>query len=356
NSAYIAYQKERYDKVLDIMSAIKFQGKRERALRAYMMGLSFSRVEEFRSALRSFKIALSLGAVQKDINYEMGQALYAINELNMAKNKFIDSYNVGFKKIPSLYYLGHISQLLDQSVQAKKYFLKVASSEKADNNLRQVSTFQLAEVIFAKFSDSNYLIKKVVRRYVLPLLNEAIVIDQKSPLADEIRKRKAEILRTYKLNTIILSNGREISKKRLMLNIGLSEKYDNNITYAADDIAASTTIKESSLISEGRVNATYNLVPNRSWVITPSINGTYVKHHKNRPLVYTNDYYQWSLGMGNSFEHTLFEKAASFLLDIDYSYKAKDYQASKSLEFYEEVYELSFGERFRFFKSGDTVA
>ncbi len=355
NSAYVAYQKEAYDEVLDILGPVQFEGRPEMALKAYMMALSYNRVEEFSNALQSFKTAMSFGAKQQDIHYEMGQALYAMNELKHAKKEFIDSYNLGFKKVPSLYYLGHISQLLDEGKQAKRYFLEIAKNKKADKNLRQIATFQLAEVIFEKFKDSNYLIKNVVRRYILPLLNEAIEVDSKSELADEIRERKRAILYTYKLDTIILSNGREISKKRWLINAGLNEKMDSNVTYAADDPASSTVSKESSLITEGTFYGKYNIIPNKSWVVTPSVSGSFLKHHSSEPLVYTNDEYKWSVGLSNSFEHSMFKAPASVLFDVNYTYRAKDYMAEESIEFYEEQYDISFGERFNIFKAGETV-
>lgn len=352
--ALVAFQSLQFDEMVDVLEKAEFQKSEDQALQAYMLGLGYNRVEEYQKAINSFGKAQLLKIKKDDIFYEMGQAYYALNELKVSKEFFVKSYNSGFKKIASLYYLGHISQLLGEEKQAKSYYLEISKSPGADINLKQIANYQLAEIIYLKFEGSNYLIKRVLRRYVFPLLDEALSVDPNSDLAQEISNRKQQLIAQFKMDTFVMNNGREVSKRQFMLNGSLEAKYDDNVTYAADNPALSSSTKLSSIYSDATVSASYNFIPNKYLLLTPSVKVKHQKYYSNEASVYSNDGSTIESKLLASIEHLVFDRPASLVVGVGYDYRKKDYLEEKSPAFYGETYTGEIAEKIRIFGEGDS--
>lgn len=348
------FKLQQYDEMVDTLEAIDLADDAQKALQYYMLGLGYNRVEEHQKAINNFGKALLLKIRKEDIFYEMGQAYYAQNELKVAKDFFVKSYNAGFKKIASLYYLGHISQLLGEDIQAKSYYLEIAKSANAELNLKQIATYQLAEIIYQKYEGSNYLVKKVLRRYVFPLLDEAYNADKNSELAQEIANRKQQLIRQFKMDAIVMRNGREVSKRLLNVQGSIEIKYDDNVTNVADNPAQSSTTKEASAFSDASIVASYNYIPNTSLIVTPSVRLKNEKYYSDQSTVYSNDSTVAESKINASIEHTLLNRPASASFAVGYDYKKKDYLGEKSQQFYGETYRAEVAERFRWNNGGDT--
>lgn len=348
------FKSQQFDEMVEVLEKAEVQGEAQVALQHYMLGLAYNRVEEYQKAINHFGKALLLKIKKEDIYYEMGQAYYAQNELKVSKDFFVQSYNNGFKKIASLYYLGHISQLLGEEVQAKSYYLEIAKSAKAESNLKQIATYQLAEIIYQKYEGSNYLVKKVLRRYVFPLLDEAVNVDPQSDLAQEITARKQQLIQQFKMDAIVMRNGREISKQRFNAQVSIDGKYDDNVTNVADNPAQSSSTKSGSYFTDTNAFASYNFIPNRSMTITPSVRLKGETYYSDEAEVYSNDSSSIESKLATSLEHTLFNRPASFIVGFGYDYKRRDYLQEKKQKFYGETLIGEVAQRFRWNNGGDS--
>lgn len=354
SQALKAFHEQQFDEMVGLLEKTDVSTPEQESLKAYMLGIGYNRVEDYHQAVNSFGRALLMKNRKPDIFYEMGQAYYALNELKVSKDFFVKSYNLGFKKVASLYYLGHISELLGDDKAAKSYYLEISKSPNADANLKQIATYQLAEIIYKKFQGSNYLVKRVLRRYVFPLYDEAKRADPNSDLALEIANRKEQLIRQFKMDVYVMRNGREVSKRQWSLLASQEAKYDDNVTYAADNPAQSMSTKESSIYSDTMVTGSYNFIPNTSMVVTPSFKVKNQKYFSNVPSVYSNDSQSFEGKLTSSLEHSIFDRPASFLLTIGYDYKKRDYLEEKSPAFYGETYFAEVAEKLRLFGEGDT--
>jgi tetratricopeptide (TPR) repeat protein len=89
------------------------------AKKSYLLGLCSSRLRKYDEAILHFREALKKGAKDTDLNYEYGQALFANNNLAQAREEFKKSAAKNFNYIASIYYVAHISEILEDDVAAK---------------------------------------------------------------------------------------------------------------------------------------------------------------------------------------------------------------------------------------------
>jgi tetratricopeptide (TPR) repeat protein len=319
----------------------------------YLLALSYNRVQEFDLAINHFKKTLRLGQDAKDVYYEFGQALYANNDLGKSRTAFKKSYERNYKKDSSLYYMGHISQILEQPKRAKSYYVKLVKSKTADINLVQVGRFQLAEVLLT-MARGNSEDRRLVKKFVLPQMDKALKVDESSSLAPEIYARKKEIEREFGLDPNILYNGRRVNSKRWNASISQKFVYDNNISLTSDLPSAAATL-EDSFIFRTNISADYNWILKKKYIIKPVLDYEFKKHtNRDSEPIKTQDSFDVTPGLRNSFEHKLFNNPASLLFDITYNYSGRYRVDTDSRSFYSRYLNFSFGEKFKFFSKGET--
>ena len=347
------FKKGSYQKVITEIKNVK-GNKNTIKVKSYILALSYNKLQEFELAIKNFKISIKLGQDAKDIYYEFGQALYANNDLSKARTAFKKSMKNNYKKDSSLYYMGHISQILEQPKKAKSYYVTLIKSKTVDNNLMQVGRFQLAEVLLT-MARGNPENRRLVKRFVLPQMDKALKVDESSSLAPEIYTRKKEIEREFGLNPNILYNGRRVNSKRW--NASISEKfvYDNNISLTSDLPSSAATL-EDSFILRTNISADYKLILKKKFIIKPVFDYE-IKKHTNRgsEQVKTQDSFDITPALKNSFEHKAFKNPASLIFDIAYNYSGKYRVDTDSKSFYSRYYNLTFGEKFKFFSKGETT-
>ncbi|OUR96974.1 hypothetical protein A9Q84_11605 [Halobacteriovorax marinus] len=352
-SSFENYKRGSYGKVISSLENLKVNSK-TRATKHYLIALSYNRLQQYDRAIRHFRKALKSGSKAQDIYYEYGQALYADSELTKARASFKKSFRGKYKPDSSLYYVAHISQILEQNKKAKRYYVKMLKSKTADKDLLQVARFQLGEVLLTmarKATDPERLVDK----FVLPQIDKAIAIKKESSLADEIRSRKKEIEREFGLDPNMLRNGRVISSKRWNISIDEKVSYDNNISLTSD-LASSTASREDSYIFETTFNSSYNLIFKKRFVITPSL-GLSTKSHTNKDseAVRAEDNYNIDPSLNSTYEHKLFLNPASLLFNIEYNYKGRFRKELSRRTFYSRYLNVALGEKFQFFIKGETT-
>ena len=346
------FEKGSYTKVLESLSSLR-ETNSVKSTKYYLSALSYNRLQEYDKAIPFFIKAIKAKSVAKDIYYEYGQALYASNELTKARIAFKRSASMRYKKDSSIYYVAHISQILEENKEAKTYYSQLLRSDTAESNLRQVSRFQIGEVLLS-MARQNEDSQRLVKQFVLPQMDRAVEEDKESSLAKEIRSRKSEIEKEFGLDPNILYNGKRIPSKRWNLSLAQDLSYDSNISLT-NDLPSSAASREESFVLKTKVNAGYDFIAKKKFIINPEISMN-LKSHTNRDsdTVKSEDSYDISPALNMSFEHKAFNNPASLFFNINYNYNGKYKTALARKAFYSRSTTYTFGEKFKFFTKGDT--
>jgi len=193
------FNAEEYEDAIEALQAVG-----EKALtpgkRAYYLGLCYARLRKFDQAIQQFKTAIKEGDESVDLYYEYGQVLFSNNILKQARYEFSKSAGRNYKYTASVYYVAHISELLDDFVTAKANYRKLIRDPRTDKKFLQVSLFQYAKILLKMMRQEEETFKDVERnlirldinlpnyfpKYILPLLKKAQEVEPNSELAAEI--------------------------------------------------------------------------------------------------------------------------------------------------------------------------
>jgi hypothetical protein len=352
-SAFKEYKQGAYQKSLDLLENVSGNAKVMQT-KYYLQGLANNRIQAFDRSLVSFSMAKKYGSKAKDLFFEYGQALYANSELEKARKSFELSYKEAYKKSSSLYYIAHISQLLEEHKKAKKYYLKVIKSEKKDLRLVQVARFQLSESLLA-MAEKRDNARKIVKKHILPQLEKAKNYLPNTDLAQEIAIRKKEIQRRYHLDPDVMRNGRVLPNKRWNININQDLTYDNNVAFSTEAPTSVAATESESYIHNTFASMSYLFSPRGKYTITPKLDFIKVKHSdRQNSSIYTNDSYSLVGSVNTTFDHKVKGRQASLLLDLGYNYYARDALAIQDVSFFSRTTYLLLGEKFNFFDIGST--
>ncbi|OFZ74232.1 MAG: hypothetical protein A2451_02185 [Bdellovibrionales bacterium RIFOXYC2_FULL_39_8] len=331
----------------------------------YLLGLAYSRTNQYDKAADAFLQALKLKYQTEEIAYEYGQVLYAINKLNDAIEEFKKSAERNFKVDSSLYYVAHIYQLLNDYKNAGSYYLKLIKNG-GNANLIAVSHLQVGELylqlgeqerISKKGKRVRYkkeFVQKIVQTKVLPALEEGLKIADDPQVKIDITKRYKEIKKFYDLANNILASGRELPESRWELSLGQLIKYDTNVTAASEDSNATAT-KYSSIIYDTSFAGKYRFLFAKRLLVYPALALTYTNHDNRKSSVIVNDGYTISPGIQTKLEHSLFSKLSYLYLNLDYMYEARDINAQEKYEEDSQNLKISLEEEINYFKQGSTI-
>lgn len=329
--------------------------------KSYWMGLSYAKLQEYDKAITQFEMAIKEKSDKPDLQYEYGQALYAANEMKAARRAFEESANKKFNTPASLYYVAHISQILEEFPQAKDSYTSLIKNKEADDKIKQIARFQLAEtllmVIKEKFQDKNKdqeKQEKNVEKYVIPLMKQAYKTDKSTNVATEIDQRIHEIEKEFNLDPDLLVNGRRISPKRYSGYLSQKIKFDDNISLTNEQNNVQQSKKES-FIFESEADAKYDLVLKKRFIISPEARVNFIQHSdQDSSDVYQNDALSIYTNLKNKFEHTFNSQPASLILDLGYSKYYKDWKKIHKRSSYADDQSFSLGEMFNYFRLGES--
>ena len=89
--------------------------------------------------------------------------------------------------------------------------------------------------------------------------------------------------------------------------------------------------------------------------LSPELRFNYTYYHNRVPQIYRNDNYLIAPALRTAFEHTLWKKPASTLIDYDFSQAQRDVNAEKKLVFSSRSHTFMLGERFNYFTKGESI-
>ena len=325
----------------------------------YWIGLSYARLQEYDKAIVQFETAIKEKSDKPDLQYEYGQALYAANEMKAGRKAFQLSADNKFNTTASLYYVAHISQILEEFPQAKETYTALIKNKETDNKMKQIARFQLGETLLAmikeKFAEGEKEKQEAnVEKYVIPLMKQAYSTDKSTTVATEIDQRIHEIEKEFNLDPDLLINGRRISPKRYSGYLSQKIKFDDNISLT-NEVNNVQQSKKESFIFESEAEAKYDYVIKKRFIVTPEVRINFVQHSdQDSSAVYQNDALTVYGNLKNKFEHTINSAPASLLFDFESSKFYKDWKMTHSRISYANSQTFSLGESFNYFRLGDT--
>jgi tetratricopeptide (TPR) repeat protein len=356
NLALESFNRGAFSQTLNELDKITSTRKEVLASSYYLRGLSHSRLQQFTRAANAFQEALKNGNTSSDIFYELGQALYARNNMNEARSAFIRSYQSGHMRSVSLYYMGHISQILAENDKAIRYYDELLKEEKSDLNLRQIARFQRGEsTLMHVETKPKKEVQEIVEKFVLPELEQALAETAEGNAVGDITRRIQEIKDRYNLDPSKMLNGRPIPAKKLTLNYSQKLRYDDNITLANDQPTVISTLKDSYILDSSFFSS-YQFHYKRRVSLIPELRISKLYHlDRDDKGVYTNDRQTFSPGLRTRLEYKLFGKMAALLFRINHDYTQQDRMANKSLDFFSRTWTTTIGQRFQILPWGETT-
>lgn len=351
-----SFSRGSYANAVRELQAIQTQDKKILSSKFYLLGISHARLQQFTRSSEALVEAAKLDNKSADLYYELGQSLYAKNQLEEARRAFLRSFKNGFKKDVSLYYMGHISQILYEHDKAIGFYSELIKEESADTNMRQIAHFQRAESLLSSMEElPEKVLRQRVESEVLPGLQLALETDPEGDAVNDIKQRQQEIRDRYNLDPNKMLNGRPIPKKRFTLFYSQKLRFDDNITLANDQPTVTSTQKES-YISDFTLFSSYHLPVKRRLSVIPEVRLNKLYHHDRADSgIYTNDRYTISPSVRNRIEYKPFGKMAAILFQLSHDYTAQDRNANKDLRFFARSWTYSLGHRIQLLPWGETT-
>ncbi|MES2527410.1 MAG: tetratricopeptide repeat protein [Bdellovibrionota bacterium] len=323
-------------------------------LAAYWKGICYNRLQDFPKAIESFDRALGLDYRPVDLNYEYGQALYASEKYQEARIQFRESLKRKFKRAISLYYIGFISRELGDRKKAVTFLHaieKLPAEETKD--VLQAAEYQIGDIYLDQVEKSRDAFRSV-ETYVIPQYRRALAVNENSNLAQGIRDRIIDLQRKYDLVMFNLRNGRPVLNPPYFLRASLEVGQDTNVTFSPTETTVAKS-KQSSLFTKGDFIGRYTFYKDNYLSFSPELRLASTYYHNRVAEIYRNDNYLIAPSIRTAYEHSIWDKPASTLLDYEFSQSQRDVNAEKKLVFSSRSHAVMLGERFNYFKKGETT-
>jgi len=321
---------------------------------AYWQALSLNRLQDYSEAIAKFDKALQLDYVPQDIHYEYGQALFAMEKLAEARLQFKESLKKKFKRGVSLYYIAYISKEMGDKKRAFTFYKAInkLSAEEA-KEVKQAAEFQIGDIYLDQVEKHPDAFR-AVETYVLPQYEKAIAADPTSKLAFQIKEKVTILQKKYDLVLFRMRNGRPTLIPPYFLRAAAELGVDSNVTFSPTETTVSKA-KQGSPYSRNDFIGRYTFYYKNIFSVSPELRFNYTRYYNRVPEIYRNDNYLIAPAVRGAYEHRLWEKPASILVDYEYADSQRDVEAKKKLEFSSRSNTFMIGERFNYFKAGESV-
>jgi hypothetical protein len=359
--SYELFISGRYNATLDELNIVERtldqdhkSSKAQKGLVAYWKGITYNRTQDFFKAIESFDKSLSLNFDPIDINYEYGQALFAAQKLQEARLQFRESLKKRFKRAISLYYIAYISKEVGDKKKAVTFYQAIQKLPAEEiKEVAQASEMQIGD-IYLEQAEKHPDSFRAVESYVLPQYKKALQSDQDSELAQIIEKKIVDLQKKYDLILLRMRNGRPTLNPPYFLRLAQEISNDSNVTFTPEETTTASSDK-SSLYSKTDVMGRYTFYVRNMISIAPELRMNYTYYAKRTSDIYRNDNYLIAPAVRMYYEHTLFKKPASTLLDFEHSYVERDIDAQKKLKYASRSNGVMIGERFNYFDAGESI-
>lgn len=320
----------------------------------YWQGIVANRLNDFPKAISSFDKAIQAGFDSPDINYELGQALYANENMKRARAQFAKSYKRKYKRGVSLYYIAFISKEIRDYKKAYKFFKQIRKLPPEEaTEVRQAAEMQIGDMYFEKGVDHPDEFR-VMERHVIPQYEEALKIDPKSNLAPVIREKIYSLQRRYDLLLFQLRNGRPVLRPPYFLKISQELGHDSNVVFSPTETTVASAQQESPF-TRTDIFGRYTFYHHDYFSIAPEARFNNIYYFNREPEIHRNDTRIYSGAIRTAYEHDLRGRPAAVLFDLDYNEVKRDIHQRKRLQYNSNSQSVMIGERMNFWDRGETV-
>lgn len=327
--------------------------KSQQGLIAYWKGIAQNRLQDFPKAIENFQKALDLGYSPQDIHYELGQALFASERYKEARLQFRNSMKKAFKRGVSLYYIAYLSNELGDHKKAVTFYKAIDKLGDEGKEVRQAAQVQIGDIYLQQVERTRDSFRSV-EKYVIPQYRYALSLDRESALAPTIKEKIVDIQRKYDLILFRLRNGRPALDPPYLLRASTEVGMDTNVTFAPTETTVSTA-DQASLYARADFLGRYTYYYQNYFSVSPELRANRTYYFKRIPEIYRNDNILIAPAVRLAYEHTLWEKPAAHLFDYEYADARRDVDAKKELVFSSRSHTLMAGERFNYFKMGESI-
>ena len=347
---FVNYKNGNYHKVIEEITPLLSDPELEGTL-YYLQAICYSRLQDFDKAIQSFDHAIRSGNRAKDLQYEYGQALYAMEKYVPAKKAFAASIRNRHMQGSSLFYLAYINEQLRLYTKSKRYYSKMLTLNWIKSELKQSAHLGLARILLAQAEATNEA-EIGVEDYVIPEIDEGLEIDGHSVIAADLQKLKAQLMKKYDLLGYRMKNGRTLARRRYNASISQSTQYDSNVVNQSD-ITTRKALEVASWYSKTEVQGDYYFPWEGIIVLTPSLRAyDQVYLDRDHSNIYANDNYSMSPKTEVSWDHSFFQKIGTAYSYIEYNYTGKDYNGTKDYQSYAHSWTYGLGEKLNAFDFG----
>lgn len=365
--SYQLFSSGRYTAVINELNAVDMSLQRDpkatnnqKGLVAYWKGIIYNRTQDFNKSVESFEKALALSFDPVDINYEYGQALFAMDKPMEARLQFRESLKKRFKRGVSLYYIAYLSKEVGDKKKAVTFYQAIHKlpSEEA-KEVSQAAEMQIGD-IYLEQAEKHPDSFKAVESYVIPQYRKAIDDDPESELRPIIEKKILDIQARYDLILLKMRNGRPTLIPPYFLRLAQEVSRDSNVTFTPQE-TTTTDAKQGALYSKTDVMGRYTFYYRNIISIAPELRMNFTKYFSDADEIKRNNNYIISPALRTYYEHTIFNKAASTLFDLEHSYVARAIDVGsatsddESLKYASRSYATMLGERFNYFDWGESI-
>lgn len=320
----------------------------------YWRGIALNRLQNYDEAIKNLKQAITLNYAPLDINYELGQAYFAMDKLYEARFQFTESLKRSFKKTTSLYYMGYISKELGDKNNAKYIFQNIKDFEDSDSpETWQASRMQLADMELEEAEKSPDAIRRI-DKVVIPLYEKALESNKKSALAPKIKSRIIDLQKKYQLVLFQMRNGRPTLIPPYFLRVAQEVGFDSNVTFTPEETTIAEA-KQGSSFSKSEVFGRYTFYYKDYLSFAPELRFNFTRYMNRVPEIYRNDNYLLAPALRGAYEHSFRNKPAALLFDYDLNEANRDVEAKEKLIFSSRSHTFSLGEKFNIFSFGETI-
>ncbi len=321
---------------------------------AYWKGICFNRLQNFPEAIENFDKALGLDFSQPSLHYEYGQALFAADKLDDARNQFAESLKKNFKRGVSLYYIAFITKELGETQRAITFFKALQKLDESEwKEVRQAAEMQIGD-LYLQVAEEHVNAFTKVENQVIPQYQIAYKLDKDSNLAPMIKEKITTLQKKYNLVLFKLRNGRATLIPPYFARVALESGIDSNVVFSPTELNVSESKKKSSFVKTD-IMGRYTFYHQNYLSVSPEFKFNYSRYLNRKPEIYRNDNYLFAPALRTAHEHTLWLKPASLLMDYDYSESKRDVNSEEKLTFSFRSHTLMVGERFNYFSFGESI-
>jgi len=356
---YSNYDSGNYEKVIDLLGKIKkksLKSNKAKGLVHYMKALSYNRLSEYNKSLNHFEKTIRYKYVPKEIHYEYGQVLYTSNKLKQARNSFKKSVKSKFKVAVSLYYIASISEELRDYKTATTFYGAIDKVESEDKKrIQQAAKAKIADIFLMQAKKQSNA-SEIIEKFVIPQYQSAYDVNSTTALAVDIKEKIEKLQRRYELVLFNLRNGRPTARPPYFYKLNMLTGFNSNVNETDDDsIEDLDSSEHAAAYTTVGFFGRYTFYPNTSYSLAPQINVGYTKYFSDEDSIKVANNYFITTSLQATLEHFYSKRAATFFLNLDYTYSADDADADDEVEKASDTKAVTLSEQLELMKGNPTI-